>query len=137
MVQDDGQVRDGLGEVGQFVKLREVQPGFQGHSHSGQDSRARPEVIVGELALHPVGRCNIDLGVRVPGHRVPYAPESVGAGGLEGFQHGFDGISEQQIGVTDYRGGGACGAVQVALAGGGESLHELDLADRAHLLRAA
>ena len=63
--------------------------------------------------------------------------KSVGAGGLERFEDGFDGGAKQKIGVSHYRGGGARRTVQVTLAGGGESLNELDFADRAHLFRAA
>ena len=75
--------------------------------------------------------------MRVPSHRVPYPPESVGACGLEGLEHRLDGVAEIQVGVPDYRSGRTGWAVQPALTGRSQTLDELDLAYGLHLVRTA
>jgi hypothetical protein len=46
VVQDDGQVGDGLGKIRKLWQLGEVHPALQGQSHAGQHASARPELRV-------------------------------------------------------------------------------------------
>ena len=64
------------------------------------------------------------------------APEPVGTGRLQCLQHRRDALAEVQIGVPDDGRRGPTGTVETAGARRGQPLDELDLADRAHLLRA-
>ena len=127
-------VRSGtaLATVSQFGELGEKHPSIQRQPHACQHPSARPEIIGGQSTLRlPV----FHLRVGVPTDGVTYPAESVGAGGLQGFQHGLNSVSQLQVGVTDDGGGGPGGAVKTAGAGRRQTLDELYFTDRAQLLR--
>ena len=137
VVQDDGQIGHGLGELRQLRHLGEEHPAFQRQPHVGQHAGAGAEVVAAHLALRLVGRRVLHLGARVPGHRVADAPEAVGAGRLQRLQHRAHVLAQVQVGVADNGCRRLAGAVQSVIAGRGQALHELHLAHRTHFLRAA
>ena len=63
------------------------------------------------------------------------AAEAVGAGRLQGLQHGGHAVAQVQVGVAHNGGGRAAGAVEPAGAGRGQALDEFHFAHGAHLLR--
>ena len=95
------------------------------------------EVVAAHLALGLVSRRVLHLGARVPGHRVADAPETVGAGRLQRLQHRAHVLAQVKVGVADDGCRRLAGAIQPVVAGGRQALHELNLAHRAHFLRAA
>jgi hypothetical protein len=62
------------------------------------------------------------------------APEPVGTGRVQCLEHRGDPVAQQQIGVADDCRGSPSGAVETTGARCSQPLHELNLADRAHLL---
>ena len=82
MVQDDGQVGDGFGEICQLGELREVQPSLEGQPPPGQHPRAGTERVTRELLLYSVRGRVVDLGVGVPRHRMADTTKPVGTGCL-------------------------------------------------------
>ena len=132
MVQDDGQIRHGLGKGCQLGQLREADPGIEGEAHPRQ--HPGPGAVFG-AGQHPLLLAVVDLRMRVPGNRVADAAKSVGAGGLKRLQHRLDPVAQLQIGMADDCRRRPTRAVEPAGAGSSEALDELDLADGAHLRR--
>ena len=102
-----------------------------------RDAGAGAEVVGGQLAGHIVGGGVFDFGVGVPGYGVTDAAESVGAGGLQGVEDGFNVVAQVEVGVADDGSGGAGVTVNAAGAGGGLALDKFDFADGTQLFGAA
>jgi len=135
VVQYDGQVGHGFGEIRQLGHLGEEHPTLQGQPHARQNPGACPEIWAAQLTFHIVGGCVFHVRVGVPSNGVAYAAKPVGASRLKRFQHRFNSFAQVQVGVTDYGCGSTAGTVKAGCAGCGQPLDEFNFADGAHLLR--
>ena len=131
VVQNDGDLGHGVGEVGQVAQLGKVQGVLQHVAHVSQHASASAIVVAQQTALY---LAVVQFRAGVPADGVPDAPEAVGAGLLQRLQHGAHGVAKLEVGTADDAVGRLAGAVLTSGAGIGDGLHELDLAHRAHLL---
>jgi hypothetical protein len=92
------------------------------------------KLLVAKLTPDSVCGRVFELGMRVPRHRMADAPEPVGTGRLQCLEHRGDAVAQQQIGVADDCRRSPSGAVEATGARCSQPLHELNLADRPHLL---
>jgi len=132
MVQDDGQIRHGLGKGGQLGQLREAHTNVEGQTHTHQHLSPGPIVGTGQ---HPLSFTVFDLRMRIPSHSVPDATKPVEAGGLKRLQHGLHAIAQLQIGMAN---DGRCGPARTIKPGcssGCQALDKFHLADGAQLHR--
>ncbi len=133
MVDDNGGVGIGLGQVEQFRELRKEQPGVVGQAQRRQLGDASP---VFRIQKQPRGCGGEGIGERsvgIPGGEVAHASEASAAGGKVGFQDLTNFCATPQIGVA-HDGFGNFGLAGCAC--GGRVRNEFSFADRAQRLRA-
>ena len=134
VVEYDGYLGHGTGELGDLIELREGRHDVQRQPSAGQHTGAGTEGLVGQDA----GRLAVvDPWVGTPGDVVADAFETVGAGGLKGIEDAGNVVAELEVGGPDDGGSGPGLAVNAAGAGRRQALHELHLADGSQLLGAA
>ena len=132
VIEDDRQVGDLAGEIGQVGQLRKINRSLQQQAHIPQNAGAGQVIVPQQTALH---LAVLHFRVGIPAHSVANAAKAVGAGGLQSFQYRADGGAHFEVGAPDDGGGGAAFPIAARCAFLGNPLDELHLAYGAELLR--
>ena len=128
MIQNDGRLRKGAGQIRQIQQLRKVHPGVKGQTMFLQASEPPPKLRIRKQFLVRIGSSILDVRARIPGVLVTNPAESVVPGRLVGLEYRCDRSAQRKVGVTHDSGGDGGRPVLAACTARGNALRELGLA---------